>query len=68
MINYWLHALRKNGFRKKNCPCPRFCKNARIAGEFAQLLVVPLFRVSCPLCTLLCFQRMMHPGLSQVLK
>ena len=31
------------------CPSPPFYKNARIVGEFAPLLVAPLFRVSCPI-------------------
>ena len=43
---FWRHAVRKNGFRKKNhknknifCPCPPFCKNARIAGGLVGWLV-----------------------------
>ena len=46
----------KMGSAKKNrknkivfAPSPPFCKNATIAGEFAPLLVVSLFRVSCPI-------------------
>ena len=44
------------------------CKSARIVGEFVPLLVAPLPRLIPLFCTLLCFQRMMHPGLSEVLK
>ena len=42
-------STKKHRKNKFFLPLLPFCKDARIAGEFAPLLVAPLFRVSCPI-------------------
>ena len=69
-INYWLHALRKNGFPKKNrknkiifAPAPLFARMLESRESLPHCLLSPSSVSHAPFCTLLCFQRMMYPGL-----
>ena len=72
-INFWRHALCKNGFRNKKrknyfllLPPPFLeeCQNRGMDAVFAPRLVAPppLSVFHAPFCTLLCFQRMMNQG------
>ena len=69
-INCSLHALRKNRFRKKNrknkiifAPAPLFTRMPKSRESLPHCLLSPSSVSHAPFRTLLCFQRMMYPGL-----